>query len=99
MNAARPRIGLTLPLDGPAALAAEAERRGFDFVATGEHVAFHGPTPNAFVWLAAAAGATERIGLVSTLASHAPHSRDLLSRASRGEHGSPRTRVGCRRSR
>jgi probable F420-dependent oxidoreductase len=60
-------LGLSLPVDGPAALAVAAERRGFDFVATGEHVAFHGPTPNAFVWLAAAAGATDRIGLVSTV--------------------------------
>lgn len=61
------QIGLTLPVENPATLAVAAEQRGFDFVATGEHVAFHGPTANAFVWLAAAAGATSRIGLVSTI--------------------------------
>lgn len=61
------QIGLTLPVDQPVAVAVAAEERGFDFVATGEHVAFHGPTPNAFIWLAAAAGATRRIGLVSTV--------------------------------
>lgn len=61
------RVGITLPLDGPAGAAAAAEAAGFDLVAAGEHVAFHGPTPNAFVWLAAAAGATSRIRLVSTV--------------------------------
>jgi probable F420-dependent oxidoreductase len=45
-----------------------AERLGFDFVLTGEHVFFHGPTPNSFVALAAAAGATERIQLLSAVA-------------------------------
>jgi probable F420-dependent oxidoreductase len=60
-------VGLVLPIDGAVEVAVAAEQRGFDFVATGEHVAFHGPTPNAFVWLAAAAGATRRIGLVSTV--------------------------------
>lgn len=47
--------------------ARQAERLGFDFVACGEHVFFHGPTVNAFVALAAAAGATERISLLSSL--------------------------------
>lgn len=60
-------IGVTLPVDEPVRAAVTAEQLGFDFVATGEHVAFHGPTANAFVWLAAAAGATERIGLVSSV--------------------------------
>jgi probable F420-dependent oxidoreductase len=60
-------VGLALPVDEPVAAAVEAERRGLDFVACGEHVAFHGPTPNAFVWLAAAAGATTSVGLVSTV--------------------------------
>lgn len=67
MSAPRPRVGITLPIDGAAELAVDAEERGFDFVTTGEHVAFHGPTPNAFVWLAAAAGVTSRIRLVSTV--------------------------------
>lgn len=44
-----------------------AERLGFDYVASGEHLFFHGPTTNVFVQLAAAAGATSTIGLVSTV--------------------------------
>lgn len=61
-------VGITLPVGpGVADAARKAEELGFDFVATGEHVAFHGPTPNAFIWLAAAAGATTRIRLVSTV--------------------------------
>jgi probable F420-dependent oxidoreductase len=60
-------LGISLPVDDPVPFAVAAEARGFDFVATGEHVAFHGPTPNAFVWLAAVAGATRRIGLVSSV--------------------------------
>jgi probable F420-dependent oxidoreductase len=44
-----------------------AEDCGFDYLACGEHLFFHGDTPNAFVALAAAAGATERIRLLSAL--------------------------------
>lgn len=44
-----------------------AEECGFDLVASGEHLFFHGRTANAFVVLAAAAGATERIRLLSAL--------------------------------
>jgi probable F420-dependent oxidoreductase len=44
-----------------------AEDAGFDYLACGEHLFFHGETPNAFVALAAAAGATERIRLLSAL--------------------------------
>jgi probable F420-dependent oxidoreductase len=47
--------------------AREAERDGFDFVASGEHLFFHGPTANPFISLAAAAGATSRITLVSSV--------------------------------
>lgn len=36
-------------------------------VACGEHLFFHGPTPNAFVGLAAAAGATTKAALVSSI--------------------------------
>jgi probable F420-dependent oxidoreductase len=50
-----------------AALARQAEDSGFDYFACGEHLFFHGPTSNAFITLAAAAGATERIGLLSAL--------------------------------
>ena len=45
-----------------------AERDGFDYVGCGEHLFFHGPTPNAFIQLAAAAGATRTIRLVSSIA-------------------------------
>ena len=44
-----------------------AEDAGFDQVCTGEHLFFHGPTPNTFVTLAAAAGATTDIRLLSAL--------------------------------
>jgi probable F420-dependent oxidoreductase len=43
-----------------------AEAAGFDHVFCGEHVFFHGPAPNGFVALAAAAGATERIKLLTS---------------------------------
>ncbi len=65
------RVGLMIPPGGPATqmtgLAREAEDLGFDFLACGEHLFFHGPTANAFIALAAAAGATERIRLLSAL--------------------------------
>ncbi len=63
------RIGVTLGRDeqGHPADARRAEQLGFDLVSAGEHLFFHGPTPNAFVSLAAAAGATERIRLLSSL--------------------------------
>ena len=65
------RFGLMLPPQTPlediTVIAREAEDLGYDFLACGEHVFFHVPTANAFVVLAAAAGATERIGLVSAL--------------------------------
>jgi alkanesulfonate monooxygenase SsuD/methylene tetrahydromethanopterin reductase-like flavin-dependent oxidoreductase (luciferase family) len=47
--------------------ARDAERLGFDLVAAGEHVFFHGPVANAFLTLAAAAAVTERIRLLSAL--------------------------------
>lgn len=65
------RTGLTLsPQADPAeviGLARTAEQAGFDFLACGEHLFFHSPMPNAFVVLAAAAGVTERIRLLSAL--------------------------------
>ena len=66
------QIGLMFPPGhdpahvGP--FARRAEEQGFDFVACGEHVFFHGPVTNAFVTLAAAAGATKRVRLLSALA-------------------------------
>jgi probable F420-dependent oxidoreductase len=47
--------------------ARQAESLGFDGVACGEHLFFHGPVGNAFITLAAAAGATTRIRLISSL--------------------------------
>ena len=63
------RVGISLGRDERrhAADARRAEELGFDQVAVGEHLFFHGPTPNAFVALAAAAGATERVRLLSSL--------------------------------
>jgi probable F420-dependent oxidoreductase len=63
------RVNLTLSSD-QAAVAEEAraaEETGYDGVATGEHLFFHGPVANGFVSLAAAAGATARIRLLSSL--------------------------------
>ena len=63
------RVVLTLGYDrgavGPDARA--AEEAGYDGVATGEHLFFHGPHPNGFIALAAAAGATSRIRLLTSL--------------------------------
>jgi probable F420-dependent oxidoreductase len=64
----RIKVGIGLrQLESLTAAAREIEADGFDFVSCGEHVFFHGPTPNAFVALAAAAGATERIELLSAI--------------------------------
>jgi probable F420-dependent oxidoreductase len=63
------RIGLMVPpqLDPGrmVPLAQHAEKLGYDLLACGEHVFFHAPAPNAFVALAAAAGATSRIRMLS----------------------------------
>lgn len=65
------RVGLVLPpTDDPAdvpATARRAEEQGFDIVASGEHVLFGSPTPNAFVTLAAAASVTSRVRLLSAV--------------------------------
>lgn len=62
------QIGLVLgDLDHAVAEAQAVEAAGFDLLASGEHLFFHGPVPNAFVTLAAAAGATNRIRLVSSI--------------------------------
>ncbi|MCP5032242.1 MAG: LLM class flavin-dependent oxidoreductase [Actinomycetia bacterium] len=45
--------------------AQRAETLGYDYLLTGEHIMFHGGTTNAMISLAAAAGATERIKLMS----------------------------------
>ena len=63
------RTILTLSFDqqAVAAEARAAEEAGYDGVAAGEHLFFHGPHPNGFVALAAAAGATERVRLLTSL--------------------------------
>jgi probable F420-dependent oxidoreductase len=63
------RVVLTLSFDqqAVAAEARAAEEAGYDGIATGEHLFFHGPHPNGFVALAAAAGATRRMRLLSSL--------------------------------
>lgn len=47
--------------------AREAEEQGFAFASIGEHVFFHGPIGNGLIALAAAAGATTRIRLLSAI--------------------------------
>jgi probable F420-dependent oxidoreductase len=63
------KVVLSLSFDQRAVAieARAAEEAGYDGVATGEHLFFHGPHPNGFVALAAAAGATSRIRLLSSL--------------------------------
>ena len=63
------RVALSLSSDqaATAAEAREAEAHGFDAITSGEHLFFHGPTRNAFISLAAAAGATSTIRLLSSL--------------------------------
>ncbi|MGH3762779.1 LLM class flavin-dependent oxidoreductase [Actinophytocola sp.] len=61
-------FGVTLQSGSdPAAFARLAEDAGFDYLACGEHLTFHGPTTNAFISLAHAAGVTSRIKLVSAV--------------------------------
>ena len=63
------KLGLnTSSLETAISDAQTAERLGFDYLGCGEHLFFHGPTPNSFIQLAAAAGATTRIRLVSAIA-------------------------------
>jgi len=40
---------------------------GYDYLCSGEHMMFHGPVPNSIVALAVAAGATQKIKLMSTV--------------------------------
>lgn len=59
-------FGVTVPLNDIAGFARRAEQFGYDYLTCGEHLTFHGPQANAFISLAVAAGATERIRLLST---------------------------------
>lgn len=63
------RVGVTLGREQSATAveAKDAEDAGFDLVAVGEHLFFHGPVSNGLITLAAAAGATSRVRLLSAL--------------------------------
>jgi probable F420-dependent oxidoreductase len=62
------KVGLSLAKAATAAADARmAEGLGFHYIGVGEHVFFHGVGPNPYVQLAAAAGATTDIRLVSTI--------------------------------
>ncbi len=62
------KVGLNLSnMDTVVTDARNAEDVGFDYIGAGEHLFFHTATPNSFVQLAAAAGATSRIRLVSAV--------------------------------
>ena len=50
-----------------AGFARRAEDLGFDLLGCGEHVMFHGPVGNTFISLSVAAGATQRIRLLSSI--------------------------------
>ncbi|MEO2172494.1 MAG: LLM class flavin-dependent oxidoreductase [bacterium] len=54
-------------LDTVAEDAKNAESLGYEFLSTGEHVFFYGPINNGLISLAAAAGATTHIKLMSTI--------------------------------
>jgi probable F420-dependent oxidoreductase len=65
------RLRVGIAIDDPRTVVADAQRAeelGFDLVGCGEHLFFHGPTPNAFAMLAAAAAVTTRIRLVTSIA-------------------------------
>ena len=44
-----------------------AERLGYDYLTCGEHVMFHGPVSNSLIALSVAAGATEKLKLMSSI--------------------------------
>lgn len=78
-------FGITLLTgDQVADSAREAEARGFDFVAAGEHVFFTGPIDNGLITLAAAAAVTERIRLISTITLVPLYPAALLAKMTAG---------------
>ena len=61
-------FGTALPaMDNIGEFAQRAEHLGFDFLGCGEHVMFHGPVGNTFISLSVAAGATQKIKLLSSI--------------------------------
>ena len=76
------QVGLTLGREQrrTAEQAREAEEQGFDLIAAGEHLFFHGPVSNGLISLAAAAGATKRIRLMSALTLVAQYQPAMLAK-------------------
>ena len=65
---AKVEFGISLRrFDDAPAEAREAEEQGYQFITAGEHVFFYGPTTNGLISLAAAAGATERVKLMTSI--------------------------------
>lgn len=63
-------MAIGLSISDPATITDDArfaEESGFDLIAVGEHLFHHGPVPNPFVQLAAAAAVTERVRLLSSV--------------------------------
>jgi probable F420-dependent oxidoreductase len=60
-------MGLSFRIPDQTAAVRLIEEAGFEAVSCGEHVAFHGPTPNAFINLAHAAGVSARLRLLSAI--------------------------------
>ena len=61
-------FGTALPImDNIGEFAQRAEQLGFDLLGCGEHVMFHGPVGNTFISLSVAAGATQKIKLLSSI--------------------------------
>jgi probable F420-dependent oxidoreductase len=61
-------MGLSFRLVDLGAAARLIEDVGFDAISAGDHVMFHGPTPNAFVVLAHVSGITSRVRLLTGIA-------------------------------
>lgn len=64
----RTTFGLMMPIGSDIReYAVVAERRGFDYIACGEHLSFNVNIPNPYVSLAAAGAVTEHIGLLTCI--------------------------------
>ncbi|WP_146771059.1 LLM class flavin-dependent oxidoreductase [Prauserella muralis] len=62
--------------------ARDIERLGYDYLAVGEHLFFHVPTPNAMTALAAAAAVTQRVELLSAVVQLPLYPAPLLAKMS-----------------
>jgi len=61
-------FGVAIPSSkGIPEFAQRAERMGYDYLCSGEHMMFHGPVANSLIALSVAAGATTKIKLMSTI--------------------------------